>query len=131
MRRAAIAALKPPDNISVKSLGFVNNMHEWMAAADLVVTKPGGLTVSEGLARGVALVLHSAIPGQEEGNAKFVEKEGAGIRVDSLRQLPGAVLDCLAQPERLSKLRDQALGVGKPRSAFTVAQAAVASIAAL
>jgi len=126
--RATITALSPPENISLKSLGFVNNMHEWMAAADVVVTKPGGLTVSEGLARGAALVLHSAIPGQEERNANFVVGRGAGVRVDDLRDLPSAVFDCLADPARLAALRDNAVGLGKPRAAFTVAQAAVAAI---
>lgn len=128
--REAISALTPPAHVNLVSLGFVNNMHEWMTAADVVVTKPGGLTVSEGLARGAAMVLHSAIPGQEEKNAAFVAASGAAVRAQDESGVPAAVFNLLSRPARLSQLRDAAAGLGKPRAAFTVAQAAVSAIIA-
>ena len=57
-------------------LGFVTNMHEWMSVADLIVTKPGGLTSSEALALGKPLFILNPIPGQEMANSDFLlEKE--------------------------------------------------------
>ena len=61
------------------AVGFTNEMHKLMAASDLVVTKPGGLTVSECLALGKPMLLISPIPGQEEHNAGFLMEEGGEI----------------------------------------------------
>ncbi|MSQ43192.1 MAG: hypothetical protein EXR45_03140 [Chloroflexi bacterium] len=60
-------------------LGQVANVHEWMTASDVVVTKPGSLTVSEALAIGRPLLLGPPLPGQEEGNIPFVCDNGAGL----------------------------------------------------
>src|SRR5690606_28699168 len=58
-------------------LGFTKEMDELMAVADLVVSKPGGLTTSEALARGAAMVIVNPIPGQESRNSDFLLENGA------------------------------------------------------
>src|SRR5206468_4326301 len=58
-------------------LGFVTNMHECMAVADLIITKPGGLTSAEALALGKPLLILSPIPGQEMANSDFLLERGA------------------------------------------------------
>jgi len=101
-----------------------------MSAADLVVSKPGGLTVAEGLAKGVALVLHSAIPGQEEKNADFVARHDAGVKVPRGGRVADAVFDCLNNLARLHQLRERSGACGRPRAAFAVAHAAFTETAA-
>src|SRR5699024_7020637 len=64
---------------TVKILSYTNQVPELMSVADLVITKPGGLTTTESLASGLPLIVIDLLPGQEEENAKFVEKNGAGI----------------------------------------------------
>lgn len=63
----------------VKVCGFVNNMHEYMAVSDAMITKPGGLSISEALVSCLALLFFSAIPGQETNNIKVLKQYGIGV----------------------------------------------------
>ena len=67
--------------VPVKVHGFVHNMHELMDAADLIVTKPGGLTTTEILAKGKPMALVAPIPGQEQRNCEYLLEEGAAVRL--------------------------------------------------
>ena len=69
-------------------LGFTTQMDELMAAADLVMSKPGGLTTSEALARGAAMAVVNPIPGQESRNSDFLLENGAAIKINNLATLP-------------------------------------------
>jgi len=71
----------------VKVLGLVDNMHELMAVSDAMVTKPGGLSISEALVSQLALIFFSAIPGQETGNIRILKKYGIGISGCSVAQI--------------------------------------------
>jgi len=63
----------------VNVLGLVDNMHELMAASDVMVTKPGGLSISEALVSQLPLIFFNAIPGQETGNIRVLKTYGVGI----------------------------------------------------
>ena len=69
-------------------LGFVTNMHELMAVADVIITKPGGLTSSEALAMGKPLCILNPIPGQEAANSDFLLEHGAAMKVNRVEDLP-------------------------------------------
>jgi processive 1,2-diacylglycerol beta-glucosyltransferase len=97
-------------------------MHELLAIADLLVTKPGGLTVSEALARGVGLVLIHPIPGQEERNSDFLLEQGAAIKANHMPTLSHKVADLLRHPDRVERLKANARRLGRPRAAFDVAE---------
>ena len=99
-----------------------------MGCADLVVSKPGGLTTSECLARGLPMVIINPIPGQESRNSDYLLENGAGIKVNHVCTLTAKINDLLAQPERLARLRASALALGHPRSAFDVARRSLALI---
>ena len=58
------------------AIGFTDRVADYMHAGDLLITKPGGLTVSEALAAGIPLAVFDPIPGQEEDNANFLETRG-------------------------------------------------------
>lgn len=64
------------DNKNIKVLGYTNDMRKWMQVSDLLVTKAGGVTISEALASSVPLVLYKPVPGQEKENALYFEKKG-------------------------------------------------------
>jgi len=97
--------------------GFTERVHEWMRAAHLVVTKPGGLTVAESLACGLPLVIVNPIPGQETRNSDFLLENGAGIKVNNIRLLGHRVSMLLREPERLAVLRSKAERLARPRAA--------------
>jgi processive 1,2-diacylglycerol beta-glucosyltransferase len=116
---------KLPERHRVKILGFTTEMDELMTAADLIVTKPGGLTTSEALACGAAIAVVNPIPGQESRNSDFLLEHGAAIKINNMATLQLKVGDVLAKPERLQALRTHAAALGKPRAAYDIAAKAL------
>ena len=88
--------------------GFVNNVEELMTVADIVITKAGGLTVSEALTKGVPMIIYKPIPGQEEQNTSFVVRNGAGIAVGSRSDLEKNLYEFLADPALHKKMKQAA-----------------------
>jgi processive 1,2-diacylglycerol beta-glucosyltransferase len=110
----------------VKVLGFTKEMHELMAVADLVISKPGGLTTSEALASGAVMVIVNPIPGQESRNSDFLLENGAAIKVNNLATLNHKLTALLRNPERLAQLQANARRLGRPKAAFDVVQRCLA-----
>jgi len=84
--------------------GFVTNVHELMGKSDLIITKAGGLTVSECLAKRLPMVLYSPIPGQEECNADFLLEHGCAVKARTIDVLDYKVLELLEKPHRLDMM---------------------------
>jgi len=101
---------------SVKVFGFVDNIPELMAVADILITKPGGLTVSEAMAVGVPMVFYRPLPGQEEANSRYMTSRGIAIEAVSRSQLITTLEKLLAQPQQLQMLRERSLKLGHPQS---------------
>jgi processive 1,2-diacylglycerol beta-glucosyltransferase len=91
-----------------------------MTAADLVVTKPGGLSVSECLAKAKPMLLVSPIPGQEERNADYLLEAGAAIKAVDGPTLEFKLARLLANPGRLRAMSEAAHRIGTPRAAREV-----------
>jgi processive 1,2-diacylglycerol beta-glucosyltransferase len=77
-----------PHRHPTRVFGFVDNMNFLMAASDLIITKPGGLTTSEALALGRPLLIVDPIPGQESANSDFLLERGAAVKVNRPEDLP-------------------------------------------
>jgi processive 1,2-diacylglycerol beta-glucosyltransferase len=120
--REQLAAVRTPGRHRIKVLGFTDQMDELMAAADLIVSKPGGLTTSEALARGLAMVVVNPIPGQESRNSDYLLENGAAMKVNNLATLAHKVAGALDPPERLARLKENARRLGQPRAAFAVVE---------
>jgi processive 1,2-diacylglycerol beta-glucosyltransferase len=116
-RLERVAAAAP----SVRVLGFTSEIHEWMALAQLAVTKPGGLTTSEALATGLPLVVTNAIPGQETRNATMLYEEGAAISGENPLTVGHRVARLLESPERLRAMSAAARRLGRPDAATEIA----------
>jgi processive 1,2-diacylglycerol beta-glucosyltransferase len=91
-----------------------------MACADLSVTKPGGLTVSECLAVGLPMILIAPIPGQEERNADYLMEHGVAMKADDAVALEYKIGRLLKNPAKLTLLRNNMRGLGRPQAARTV-----------
>jgi processive 1,2-diacylglycerol beta-glucosyltransferase len=107
-------------------MGFTDQIDELMASADLVVSKPGGLTTSEVLARGAALVVVNPIPGQESRNSDYLLEEGAAIKANHTATLAHKVEQLLDNPARLATIRTNAARIARPQAAYEVARQALA-----
>src|SRR5688572_27882912 len=114
-----------PARHHLKVLGFTTQIDELMAAADVVVSKPGGLTTSETLARGCAMAIVNPIPGQESRNADFLLEQGAAIKINHAATLPLKLGGLLEDPKRLATMRAKARKLGRPDAAFDVARSAL------
>ena len=109
----------------VKVLGFTDQIDELMAAADVVVSKPGGLTTSEVLARGAAMAIVNPIPGQESRNSDYLLENGAAIKINNVGTLPMKLTQLLRDPRRLESLKQNARRIARPQAAFDVARMAL------
>ncbi len=105
-------------------IGFSTNMHELMAVADLLITKPGGLTSSEALAIGKPLMIVNPIPGQEAANSDFLLEHGAAAKVNRVEDLPYRI-DQLFGSKKLSELAKAAAGLGRPEAAMEICEEVV------
>lgn len=114
--------------VPAKVFGFVNNMHELMDAADLVVTKPGGLTTMEVLAKGKPLALVAPIPGQEQRNAEYLLEEGAAVRLYDTADAAYYLRRWLADPVRMRRMSAAAQAIAKPFAAREIASILVETL---
>jgi 1,2-diacylglycerol 3-beta-galactosyltransferase len=96
--------------------GYLTNVAEYMTAADLVVTKPGSLTVAETLAMGRPLLLGKPLPGQEEGNIPYVVEAGAGLAFQSPGEAADAVEYLLGDPAMRWEMGQRAARLSRPRA---------------
>jgi len=101
-------------------LGFTTTVERVMTAADLVITKPGGLSVSECLAKGKPMLLVSPIPGQEERNADYLLESGAAVKAVDTATLEFKFARLLADPARLRAMSAAAARIATPDAARRV-----------
>ena len=127
--KAQLHKMPCPPRHKSKVLGFTKEIDELMAVADLVVSKPGGLTTSETLARGAVMVIVNPIPGQESRNSDFLLESGAAIKVNNAATLCHKVTALLADPKRLAMIRENVKRVARPRAAFDVVNKSLELIA--
>ena len=122
----ALAAKLP---VPARVLGFVSNMHELMDAADLIVTKPGGLTTTEILAKGKPMALVAPIPGQEQRNCEYLLEEGAAVRLYDVGDAAHYLEKWLEDEARMKRMSSAARAIARPDAAKTIATALLARLA--
>jgi processive 1,2-diacylglycerol beta-glucosyltransferase len=106
-------------------IGFTKEMDQYMAAANLLVGKAGGLTTSEALARVLPMALIDPIPGQEERNADHLLEAGVAIRCNNFVVAPWKISRLLDNPARLKRMQDAARRMARPNAAACIAEDAL------
>jgi processive 1,2-diacylglycerol beta-glucosyltransferase len=101
----------------VRNIDVLDYTNELMSASDILLGKPGGLTTSEALAKGLAFVIVNPIPGQEERNSDHLLEEGVAIRCNNLPVLAYKVGQLLNDRERLARMQTNARRLGRPNAA--------------
>ena len=96
--------------------GYVHNVEELMEVSDLIITKAGGLTVSEALTKHLPLVIFKPIPGQEVENAHFVQRIGAGQIAGTEEELEQLLNRFLIYPEDIERMQEKAVAALPGRS---------------
>ena len=100
-------------------LGFVDNVAQLMQSADLLITKPGALTLSEAFAAGLPIILHSPIPGPEALNAEFAIKNGAALNIEN--NIADTVSKLLSNADLLRQMRLNSKSLSKVDAAKLIA----------
>lgn len=105
----------------IKIFGFVDNIEDFMAVSDLILTKAGGLTMAECLAMNLPVVVEEIIPGQEEDNANYLILNGAGERVKNMKETIDKISGLFLERKKLAKMRENCDKIKKPDSALKIA----------
>lgn len=103
-------------------LGFVDNVHELMHIAELVITKPGGITTAEALVKQLPMIIINPIPGQEAKNTEFLLAHGVAVHARDPKDVRMFVDEFLRNPEKLRQMRAAAQVLGCPHAAEEAAR---------
>lgn len=106
----------------VLNLGFVDYVDVLMDASDCIITKPGGLTSSEALAKGLPMVIVNPIPGQEDRNTEFFTNNGVAMAVTSTLPLDEVMYHLLSDPRRIEIMRESIKLIAKPESTKNICE---------
>lgn len=98
--------------------GYVNQVHEFMALSDLLITKPGGLTTSEAIASELPMLLYRPLPGQEQDNAKFLLEAGVAVEAKCDSDLSIQLKQLINHPQLLRRMREKSKGFPMHEAAY-------------
>ena len=120
-----LEALKPGLKADLKILGFVDNVYEYMEVAEVLISKSGGITTSESLAKELPLIVIAPIIGQETRNCDFLIDHRAALRLKNVGELRGVLEDLHSHPEKLRELTEAIRLIKKPNACYDVAKLAL------
>ncbi|MBA4312047.1 MAG: hypothetical protein C0417_05410 [Chlorobiaceae bacterium] len=115
--RSEIEAIQFPHNIFPTIYGFVDNIHELMDASDLLISKSGGLTSSEAMAKSLPILIVEPIPGQESRNADIIVEHGAGWKSINVWNLGYKLKQIFERPSMIAEARKATQLLAKPNAA--------------
>ncbi len=115
--KSDINKIQFPQNAHVNIFGFVDNIHQLMDASDIVITKAGGLTSSEALAKSLPMLIIDPIPGQESRNTDLIVEHGAGWKAINLANLSFKLKQILEKPYLLNNAKKASKSLAKPDAA--------------
>ena len=127
--RGEVEALAERFGGRLRAMGFTHDVDQLLEAADLLVSKAGGLTCSEALIKHTPLVVFRPTPGQEVSNAAYLEAGGAAVHADSLDTVAATVARWLADPDSLRRAQESAARLAHPQAAHDVAKRVLESVA--
>ncbi|SDW78998.1 processive 1,2-diacylglycerol beta-glucosyltransferase [Marininema mesophilum] len=106
---ASLSQCTELDHRHIRITGYTEEMPDWMDAADVILSKAGGLTCTEAIAKGKPLLLFGSIPGQEERNGRFMTQQGMAVRVSNEKELDEWFHRLLIGDKQYEQLKEQML----------------------
>lgn len=125
---AQCRALAQNAPLPITVFGFVPFIHTLMDAASFVISKPGGLTCAEVLAKGKPLLIVEPVPGQEQRNAEYLLENGCALRLFETEEAPWKIRALLADPERSARISAAARRLAQPRAAEVILEAVLREV---
>jgi processive 1,2-diacylglycerol beta-glucosyltransferase len=124
--RQSLELLRRKVTLDLRVFGWVDTIPELMAVADLLITKPGGLTTAEALSAGLPMVVTHPIPGPEEQHVRYLEQHGVAVQAKTLEEIPQLVTRMLSKPENLTEISRRQKDLSRPDAALAIAQVGAA-----
>ena len=109
-------------NIPTHIYAFVSEMQKFMRAADILITKAGPSTISEGFISGLPIILYHRVPGQEEGNVSYVVDEGAGVWAPEVEEIVTILTEWITHPEKRQKVAEISSRLARPAASREIAR---------
>jgi len=109
----------------IKVFPYVNRIEELMEISDVIITKAGGITTSEALAKKLPILVVNPIPGQERLNTEFLVEQGAAVEIKDTARIKDALDDIFGTENKLGRMKDAAARIAKPDSALKIAELAL------
>lgn len=104
----------------IRIFSYTDRISDLMDTSDLIITKPGGMTSAEALAKGLPMLILSAIPGQEERNANFLVSNGAAIKMSDFRHIDDSLRHIFSNPSCIEQMKKAAQKLARPNSAENI-----------
>jgi processive 1,2-diacylglycerol beta-glucosyltransferase len=120
--RQALEHLRRKVTLDLHVFGWTDTIPELMAAADLLITKPGGLTTAEALSAGLPMIVTHSIPGPEERHVRYLEQAGAAVQAKNLEEIPQLLTRMLSKPENLAEMSRRQKDISRPDATHAIAQ---------
>ena len=120
--KQALEHLRRKVALNLHVFGWTDTIPELMGVADVLITKPGGLTVAEALSAGLPMILTHPIPGPEERHVRYLVQLGAAVQAKTLEEIPQLVTQMLSHPENLAEMSRRQRDMSRPDAAHAVAQ---------
>jgi processive 1,2-diacylglycerol beta-glucosyltransferase len=102
--------------------GYTHNINELMSIADIVVSKPGGVTTSEVLSLAKPMIIVKPLPGQEANNTAYLTQKGAAFKIEDPRKINLVIEELLRNPHKLKHLSAAAKLISKPNAGMDIAR---------
>lgn len=110
------------ERVQFKPIGFTQDMDEYMSASDLIVGKPGGLTTSEAMAKGLIFVIVNPIPGQEERNSDHLLEKGCAIKCNNLPVLAYKIDELVQDKARFETMKQNVINFSRPNASLEIVE---------
>lgn len=120
--KESLSGLEGDNADRLKVLGYVERIDELFRITDCMITKPGGITLTEATAIGVPVILYKPVPGQEKENAIFFEDRGAAVVVNRHEEILESVTSLLADEEKLNRMKSNIKSLHLPNSSEVILQ---------
>lgn len=122
---------KELDSLCIKNLkafGFIENIHELYNISNCMITKPGGITLSEALAVQIPLILFNPIPGQEKENALFFKEKGAAVIAKNKDEIITNILHLCTNDNESNKMKENMKKIYNKYSTYTIVDDVLLSV---
>ncbi len=120
-----LEALRSSMKADIKIFGFVDNVYEYMDVANVLISKSGGITVSESLAKELPMVIIAPIMGQETRNSDYLIKRGAAVQIAKASELKEIIEYLISHPEKAAAMREIIRAIKKPAACYDIAKLAI------